>query len=179
MRHRASHDALTGVYNRAAILDRLHRECLRSQQDRDALGVIMVDVDHLKRINDSYGHPAGDAVLRETARRMRAVVRAHDALGRCGGEQFLIVIPRCRAEPLLALAERLREVVAAEPISIGAATVSVTLSMGVSISDKGRDAGPHNLLHAADSALCQAKHAGRNRVVFSAQTAPELIVATA
>src|SRR5262249_4679431 len=109
MRHRATHDALTGVYNRAAILEELQKEWMRFQRDGGTLGVVTCDLDHFKRINDTYGHSAGDAVLREAARRMRSVLRAYDAIGRYGGEEFLIVIPGCRPEALHSLAEPFRE----------------------------------------------------------------------
>lgn len=167
MRHRATHDALTAVYNRGAILESLNREWLHVQREGGSLGVIMADLDHFKRINDTYGHSAGDTVLREAARRMRSVVRAYDAVGRYGGEEFLIVIPGCRRDVLWGLAERLRESMASAAISIGEQAIPVTMSVGVSITDGQSDADVHALLQKADIALYEAKRGGRNRVVFS------------
>jgi two-component system cell cycle response regulator len=179
MRQRATHDALTGVYNRGAILEHLQQEWNRTQREGGTLGVIMCDLDHFKRVNDTYGHPAGDAVLREAARRMRSTVRSYDAVGRYGGEEFLIVLPRCTPNTICSLAERLRERIAGEPVSIGSTTLPISMSIGVSIGYEQRDVEPHALLHAADAALYKAKHTGRNRVVCSAETHPELSVVTA
>src|SRR5262249_47263800 len=120
---------------------------------------------------------AGDAVLREAARRMRSVLRAYDAIGRYGGEEFLIVIPGCRPEALRSLAERLREAVGAAAMSVGSTAVPVTMSVGGGMTGAGREAEPHVLLHAADAALFKAKSSGRNRVVVSAETEPELVIA--
>jgi diguanylate cyclase (GGDEF)-like protein len=177
MRQRATHDALTGVYNRAAILEQLQLEWIRAQRDAGTVGVIMCDLDHFKRVNDTYGHPAGDAVIREAARRMRSALRAYDAIGRYGGEEFLVVIPRCSPDILCTMAERLRQAISAEPIPIGSTALAITMSIGVSFRPKERDVDPHALLHAADAALYRAKHGGRNRVVLSMETHPELIVA--
>jgi len=178
MRHRATHDPLTGLYNRGAILDELQKECLRFRRDGGSLGIVLCDLDHFKRVNEGYGHPAGDAVLREAARRIRSVLRAYDAVGRYGGEEFLVVIPRCTQEALRAVAERLREAIGEHPMSVNSTTVPVTASIGVSLSESGSNAEPEALLHAADAALFEAKQGGRNRVVFSAQTEPELVIAT-
>jgi len=177
MRHRATHDPLTGVYNRVAILDELQKEWLRTRRDGCSLGLVMCDLDYFKRVNDGYGYPAGDAVLREAARRIRFGLRAYDAVGRYGGEEFLVVIPRCTPETLRSLAERLREAIAETPMSVCSTTLPVTTSIGVSINEPGGAADPEALLHAADAALYQAKHGGRNRVVFSTHTEPELVVA--
>jgi diguanylate cyclase (GGDEF)-like protein len=178
MRHRAAHDPLTGLYNRGAILDELHKECLRYRRDGGSLGVVLCDLDHFKRVNDGYGHPAGDAVLREAARRIRSVLRAYDAIGRYGGEEFLVVIPRCTRETLCVVAERLREAIGEHPMSVSSTTLPVTTSIGVAISESGGNADPESLLHAADAALFEAKRSGSNRVVFSEQTEPELVIAT-
>jgi diguanylate cyclase (GGDEF)-like protein len=167
MRHRATHDALTGIYNRGAILESLNQEWLRIQRDGSSLGVIMADIDHFKRINDTYGHPAGDAVLREVARRMRAVVRAYDAIGRYGGEEFLVVLPGCKTEVLLAMAERLRESIGGSPISIDSQAVPVTMSIGVSSTAGQPGVDAHALLHKADVALYEAKRGGRDRIAHS------------
>jgi len=161
-RFRATHDSLTGVWNRAAIFDVLKRELLRAQREGTSVGVLLADLDHFKNINDVYGHLAGDAVLREVAQRINAAVRTYDAVGRYGGEEFLVVLSGCEEEPLRH-AERIRALVGAEPVVTREGAISVTLSLGAAIS------GPHfpemeDMLRAADAALYRAKRAGRNRV---------------
>lgn len=103
LRFRASHDALTGVANRATILEALRREHSRQMRTGGSFGIIMVDLDHFKKVNDTYGHPCGDTVLQEAARRMTSSVRGYDVLGRYGGEEFLIVVPNADALPHSAL----------------------------------------------------------------------------
>ncbi len=140
----------------------LERDLLRSERDHQPVGLIMIDVDHFKAINDSRGHAAGDAVLRIIASGIAAVVRPYDSVGRCGGEEFLIVAPGCDLADTWELAERVRCHVGGCNIVAGGASVQVSLSLGVAIADAAVDI--EKLLHAADTALYQAKHAGRNRV---------------
>jgi two-component system cell cycle response regulator len=167
LRVQAMHDSLTGLYNRMAILEALDRELARFTRDGTPLSLIMADLDDFKRINDTHGHPVGDAVLRESARRMRAVIRNYDVIGRHGGEEFLIVAPGCNLAAAEQQAERLRQCVAADPVTIPGGPISVTVSLGVAQATCGlRQA--EQLLHAVDQALYSAKKAGRNRVeVFS------------
>jgi diguanylate cyclase (GGDEF)-like protein len=162
LRREASRDSLTSLWNRKAILDILERELLRAERDQSPVGVIMVDVDHFKTVNDTRGHAAGDAVLRIIASGIAAVVRPYDSVGRCGGEEFLIVAPGCGAAETCELAERVRTHVAECDIMVGGSGVKVTLSLGVATGRASGDA--EKLLHAADTALYQAKNAGRNRV---------------
>jgi diguanylate cyclase (GGDEF)-like protein len=166
LRFRATHDALTGTWNRAAILEMLERECARARRNGTSLGVVMADLDHFKQINDNYGHPAGDAVLRETARQMRGLIRSYDGVGRYGGEEFLLVLPGCDATDTLTLAERLREGIAAAPVCFGKNTIPVTVSLGATALGRGPAADATELLHRADLALYRAKRAGRNQVQF-------------
>ncbi|HXX01263.1 MAG TPA: GGDEF domain-containing protein [Candidatus Acidoferrales bacterium] len=162
LRREASRDSLTSLWNRKAILDILERELLRAERDQQPVGLIMVDVDHFKNVNDTRGHAAGDAVLRIIASGIAAVVRPYDSVGRCGGEEFLIVAPGCGPAETWELAERVRTHVAGCSIMVGGAGVKVTLSLGIATSQSSADT--EQLLHAADTALYQAKNAGRNRV---------------
>ena len=162
LRREASRDGLTSLWNRKAIMDILERELLRAERDRQPVGLIMIDVDHFKNINDSRGHAAGDAVLRIIASGIAAVVRPYDSVGRYGGEEFLIVAPNCSLAETWELAERVRVHVAGVSINVGGAAVQVSLSLGVATAEACADI--EKLLHAADAALYQAKNAGRNRV---------------
>ncbi len=162
LRREASRDALTGLWNRKAILEIFERELLRSQRRGGSVGVIMADVDHFKAVNDSRGHVAGDLVLRIIASEIAAVVRPYDSVGRYGGEEFLIVVPGCGDAETWELAERVRCCVANCSVVAGGSSVSVSLSLGIAAGNSAADT--EKLLQAADTALYQAKHAGRNRV---------------
>jgi len=140
LRTEATHDSLTGVWNRAAILEILHRELARSQRERTPVAAVLADLDHFKKINDTYGHLAGDAVLREVTRRMSATLRPYDALGRYGGEEFLIVAPGCDTPKALKVAERLRDCVSQEPVDIFEGPLSITLSAGAAASCEAKEA---------------------------------------
>ncbi|MDQ3184894.1 MAG: diguanylate cyclase [Pseudomonadota bacterium] len=162
----ATHDRLTGVWNRAAIMDCLERELERAARHGTSVGVVLVDLDHFKRVNDTHGHPTGDAVLQEAARRMRLALRPYDKIGRYGGEEFLITAPGCTWSDAMALAERVRGSIGASPVHSQAIEIHMTASLGVTIGgDRAEDAG--TLIAAADEALYQAKNAGRDRVEFS------------
>jgi two-component system, cell cycle response regulator len=171
----ADHDALTGLWNRRAILDLLRGEISRRKRTTDALGVIMADIDHFKKINDTHGHLVGDAVLQEVTRRLAASLRQYDAVGRYGGEEFLIVLPACSAPNLLISAERLRRCIADQPVETSAGQIPVTLSLGLASVEQGEKETPdcETFLRHADEALYAAKDRGRNR----AETAAASIVA--
>jgi two-component system cell cycle response regulator len=162
----AAHDPLTGLWNRGAILDLLRREVSRRQRSADALGVIMADIDYFKKVNDTHGHLVGDAVLEEVTRRLTVGVRPYDAVGRYGGEEFLIVFPGCSAANLIVSAERLRHCVGDQPIETSAGLLPVTLSLGLSSVEQGEKETTdcETFLHHADEALYAAKERGRNRV---------------
>ena len=162
LRREASRDGLTGLWNRKAILSILERDLLRAERDREPVGLIMIDVDHFKAVNDSRGHAAGDTVLRIIASGIAAVVRPYDSVGRCGGEEFLIVAPGCGLAETWELAERVRSHVANCNIMIAGSSVQVSLSLGVATGQIAAEI--EKLLHAADTAMYQAKNAGRNRV---------------
>jgi two-component system cell cycle response regulator len=166
----AAHDPLTGLWNRGAILDLLKREVSRRQRTADSLGVIMADIDYFKKINDTHGHLVGDAVLQEVTRRLAVGVRPYDAVGRYGGEEFLIVFPGCNAANLVVGAERLRHCIADQPIETSVGPLPVTLSLGLASVEQGEKEtlDCEAFLRSADEALYAAKARGRNRV----ETAP-------
>jgi diguanylate cyclase (GGDEF)-like protein len=162
LRREASHDGLTSVWNHTAILGILERELIRAERNGTFVGVMMIDVDCFKGINDGYGHAAGDAVLRRLAREFAEVLRTYDSLGRYGGEEFLVVAPGCGLAESQELAERIRVHVAERVIAVKDGTVPVTVSIGVTAS--GGVGLPEQLLQEADAALYRAKGTGRNRV---------------
>ncbi|HWR51426.1 MAG TPA: diguanylate cyclase [Bryobacteraceae bacterium] len=164
LHEQATRDPLTWVWNRYAILDILGRELERGMRQATPVSVVMADLDHFKRINDSYGHLAGDSVLREAARRMQDAVRVYDAVGRYGGEEFLLVFPGLELEGAVQLADRLRRVVCGSPVVTEAGPVGVTASLGMSTLAAGERRGAESLIEAADQALYRAKEAGRNRL---------------
>jgi diguanylate cyclase (GGDEF)-like protein len=157
-------DSLTGVWNRAAVLEVLARELARARRERSDVGVLMLDVDHFKRINDTFGHPAGDAVLRDLSRRLARTLRRYDAIGRLGGEEFLIVLPGCDGARTRSAAERLRAAIAGEPMGSPECAVSVTASFGGAACERGLALDVAALVRAADAALYRAKRSGRDRV---------------
>ncbi|NTU80041.1 MAG: diguanylate cyclase [Chloroflexales bacterium] len=168
LREQAIRDPLTGLFNRRYLEETLSRELHRAARDHYPVGVIMLDVDHFKRINDSYGHDAGDIVLRAVSRLLLATVRASDVVCRYGGEEFVLMLPAVPLDVVAARAEAIRAVVAALAISHhGQALPPVTVSLGATIvtDAQGRF---EDALARADAALYQAKHAGRDRVVVMA-----------
>ncbi len=167
LREQATHDHLTGVWNRAGILDILQRECSRSARTGSPLSVVMADLDHFKRINDTLGHMVGDEVLRCVAKRMLASVRSYDSIGRYGGEEFVIVLPDIDATSSHQQAERIRQEISHTPIEIPGNHLTVTLSLGVASSGGGRHDDFQSLLRAADAALYRAKAAGRNQTCLA------------
>ncbi len=163
LRVQATHDSLTGLLNRKTILDILTKELSRSVRDGKPLGIIIVDLDHFKDINDTYGHIAGDAVLREAAQRMISSVRNYDYVGRYGGEEFLIVSPGCDISNIFNVAERIRHSFEEKAVYIPEGVINVTCSEGVTINEN-IDADENILIKKADEALYRAKNGGRNRV---------------
>jgi two-component system, cell cycle response regulator len=162
LRHEATHDRLTGLWNRARIIDHLRREARRTDREKAALAVLLVDIDHFKQVNDTYGHGVGDVVLHETAQRMRSVLRDYETIGRYGGEEFLIVLSKADLAVSRQVGERIRAVVGGAPIVHGHTTVDVKVSVGLASTETGFDATA--LVNAADSALYRAKQQGRNTV---------------
>jgi two-component system cell cycle response regulator len=165
----ATHDFLTNQLNRSEILAALEREFSRSGREGKPATLIMADIDHFKRINDTLGHAAGDEVLKEVARRLKMDLRPYDVVGRYGGEEFLIILPGCDLTVGARRADEVRNLVAKDAIVTPSGTTSATVSMGVTVTSPARDHVVSDLLHEADVSMYAAKKNGRNRVeVFSA-----------
>ncbi|HLA41103.1 MAG TPA: diguanylate cyclase, partial [Candidatus Glassbacteria bacterium] len=164
MQYQAGHDAMTDIWNHAAILEILQSELARSRREKVSVGILLLDLDHFKNVNDRYGHLAGDSVLREVVRRLKASLRPYDSIGRYGGEEFLIVLPSCRQENAVNQAERLRSVISNTLLEIPEGRLVVTVSLGVSVYSENGSAEMDSLLKAADVALYRAKEGGRDRV---------------
>lgn len=163
LKYQATHDQLTGLWNRGMILEHLKREVSRARRKTAPVGVLMADIDHFKRINDSHGHRTGDTVLREVGQRMRSVLRDYDVIGRYGGEEFLLVLGGTEPTAARDVAERVRAAVHSQPFRDGSLELSVSLSLGIACTTSvGFE--PDALIHVADQALYQAKARGRNRV---------------
>ena len=160
----ASTDELTGLGNLRSMRKRLEEEYERSNRLGEPLCVIMLDIDYFKRINDTWGHPCGDYVLKRIAGRMNDLVRGYDIVSRIGGEEFLVIAPGTGLDEAVILAERLRATIETETIHHGETELSVTLSAGVALMSK-EDSNVDDLIKRADDALYQAKQAGRNRVM--------------
>jgi diguanylate cyclase (GGDEF)-like protein len=167
----ATHDALTGVWNRRAVIDCLQRELNRAQRHSSAsncTSLIMADLDNFKRVNDVHGHLVGDAVLRDVTSRMQNVLRSYDTLGRFGGEEFIVILPETDSDEAERIAERLRADVGREPIVQDDKSVQVTTSLGVATMLEA-DLDEKMLIRAADQALYRAKEEGRNRVEIATE----------
>jgi diguanylate cyclase (GGDEF)-like protein len=164
--YQARHDALTGLPNRGTTLEYLERQMSRAMREGSPIGVILADVDHFKKVNDTYGHQAGDAVLEKMAEIFSAALRPYDAVGRYGGEEFLIVVPNCDGATANEIAERIRVRIMEEAFAstFQAHTFHVTCSFGVAIA-KSAPWNMDSLLASADRALYAAKNSGRNKVL--------------
>jgi diguanylate cyclase (GGDEF)-like protein len=163
LRDQATRDPLTLLWNREGIIDFLHREVGRSARSREPLTVIMMDVDNFKQTNDTYGHLAGDAILVEVSRRIEDSLRSYDAIGRYGGDEFLIVLPNCDADSGLSLADRVRRKVTEPSLAMPDETYNTQVSIGVATTSKGAGLSVNGLIGAADSALLHAKRQGKDR----------------
>jgi len=156
-------DGLTQIFNKRYFLETLEREIARSQRYRRALSLVMFDIDHFKKINDSFGHLAGDYVLKHLASTVKTKIRREDLFARYGGEEFAIVLPEIDGGNSRAFAEKIRQIVEKEDFRFENARIQVTISMGVgSIDDELNDAA--TLIKRADDRLYEAKTSGRNRV---------------
>jgi len=165
LRFAATHDSLTNLLNRSEILASIDVERSRSGREEKPTSIIMADIDHFKRINDSLGHAAGDEVLKEVGRRLRKDLRPYDVVGRYGGEEFLIVLPCCNLSTGARRADELRNLVAKDPIYTPFGTTTATISLGVTATSN-RERPVSDLVHEADLCMYAAKKKGRNRVEF-------------
>jgi diguanylate cyclase (GGDEF)-like protein len=157
-------DELTGLRNRRFLLSRFNEEFERARRHNSQIGFMMMDLDHFKKINDTYGHPFGDLVIKSAAKIISIAMREYDIAARYGGEEFAVLVTETKRQDLVALAERIREQLENQDISDAGITVRVTISIGVTSLNEVDT--PETLLKRADNALYQAKHEGRNRVVL-------------
>lgn len=162
MRYKATHDSLTSLLNRGTIIELLACEFARTRRENRCTTVVMGDLDHFKLVNDTHGHPVGDEVLREVGRRLLGSVRSYDFVGRYGGEEFLLVLNNCGADKALARADQIRCAVSSSPISTSKGSLSITLSVGAYARPGDDQCAVEEVLCKVDSALYEAKAAGRN-----------------
>jgi two-component system cell cycle response regulator len=163
-RYQAQHDLLTGILNHTEILNILEKELDRARRQNGNLAIIMGDLDHFKKINDTYGHVAGDTVLVEVAARMKKNIRLYDSIGRYGGEEFLLILPGCTTGEVMIIANRILENISKEPVMFDSTPIKVTISLGVAVYGAGDNTITTELVQLADAALYKAKQNGRNRV---------------
>ena len=163
----SARDSLTGLYNRWYVMEKIDSEMNRSLRHGCPVSLIMMDIDHFKQVNDSFGHSAGDRVLRSVGQVLRDSCRVYDVAGRYGGEEFCVVLPETKIGNTSVVAERIRERLASSRFDVGEESVVVTASIGIAgIESVEAEGGlsPSSLIDRADQALYSAKHHGRNRV---------------
>lgn len=162
LREQATKDSLTGLWNRRSVFELLDREIQRGRREDYPVSVLMADLDHFKQINDEYGHLAGDSVLQQVCRRLTLQARTYDCIGRYGGEELIIVLPRCALIDGMKRAEEFRQAIASDPVLVGEEVIAVSCSFGVAVAEG--EATAELLIEKADAALYLAKRTGRNRV---------------
>jgi len=160
----ATRDGLTRIYNKKAFMDALRKEFAYCQRHKVPLSLIMLDIDHFKRINDTYGHQAGDYVLARLASRVAETIRTEDVFARYGGEEFVLLLREVDENGAFVLAERLRRLIEGTDFTFNGQQIKVTFSAGVACSRTHTVTGPDDLVSAADVHLYRAKQSGRNRV---------------
>jgi diguanylate cyclase (GGDEF)-like protein len=164
LRVAATRDFLTRLWNRSEVMAFLERELIRSGRESKPVGIVLLDIDHFKKINDTFGHGGGDAVLKELARLLLDHIRVYDGVGRYGGEEFLLVLPGCELEAAAKRAEEIRRAVATFPFPVNRGITSLTISMGITVAHHASPSTMESLLQRADEALYRAKNSGRNRI---------------
>lgn len=163
----ATYDSLTNLWNRNKIFEFFEEELDRSDREGHDLGIIMIDIDNFKQVNDSYGHFIGDKVLTEVSMRLKHSLRKYDKIGRYGGDEILVVLPNCSQQNIAQIAERLREVICKNKIKTDAGLLDITISLGGASTQALSKRTVKNLLQASDSALYLAKKHGRNCAVVA------------
>jgi len=166
LNYMVNHDSLTNVYNRRKILEELENKLQDTYSRGIDLSILMLDIDHFKKINDTYGHQAGDHVLTETIQECTNILRKGDIIGRYGGEEFVVILPNTNGAQAAAVAEKLRSKISETKHHIGADHIRITVSIGVAAVTASRP-DIRELIKLADSALYKAKGAGRNKVIFA------------
>lgn len=161
--NQAMHDELTGTSSRRAVIAQLQRELARTERNGSRCSIAIFDADHFKQVNDTWGHPVGDEVLKQITKAISGIIRRYDTLGRYGGEEFLLVMPGTDSAGAFVMADRARRAVQEQPYVADGRPIKLTVSGGIATSSEGITADA--LLLAADDALYRAKESGRNRVV--------------
>ena len=166
----ANYDTLTNLYNRRYFEEKLRVEAKRSFPNSKPISLIMVDIDHFKKVNDTFGHPEGDMILREIASLLKKSVREGDTVARYGGEEFILILPGASIEASSMIAERIRQSVESTRFDVRKAQLNLSVSLGISSFPIHRASSDGELIKMADQALYEAKRGGRNRVcVFSSK----------
>jgi diguanylate cyclase (GGDEF)-like protein len=174
LRAQAMRDGLTGLWNRTAFLDLFKRELKRAGRVKGRTGLLLLDLDNFKQVNDNFGHLAGDTVLKETARRISQNVRSYDFVGRYGGEEFFIALPGAGRQQLCLRAEAIRKAICSEPFRTPQGEIPVSLSIGVTVAESD-ERSASDLLAIADVGLYRAKDSGRNRSVYCEKPWSEIL----
>jgi diguanylate cyclase (GGDEF)-like protein len=173
IKNMATYDTLTGLYNRRYFEERLEVEAEKSFYSGISLSLVMVDIDHFKKVNDTFGHTEGDQILCKISSLLKNSVRRKDTVARYGGEEFILILPEAGLEQSYVIAERIRQSVENTPFEVGRAQVNLTLSMGISSFPSHRVKSKEELVKMADQALYDAKRGGRNKVcIFTAKSSP-------
>lgn len=165
----ATTDSLTDLWNRRKIFEIFEEELDRGTREHVDVGAIMIDIDNFKKINDNFGHVAGDRVLKEVAFRLKHALRLYDKIGRYGGDEMLIVLPNCGQNNLIIIAERLRQIICTKKININAGDLEITISLGGTSTQSLKEISLDKLLESSDKALYLAKRRGRNCSVVTEQ----------
>jgi len=167
LRVQATHDSLTQLFNRSALMDMMSREISRSIRDQSSIGLLIVDIDHFKSVNDTFGHLVGDQVLKQLSSQMKTCTRQYDIIGRYGGEEFIILLPRCGKQEVLSVAERLRNSISNTLFETTAGPINLSISLGATwVTPSDQECHEEELIRIADEALYKAKNNGRNCTII-------------